>query len=304
MAVVIVSYNTRELLRSCLASVVAEDPEEVVVVDNASTDGSAQMVRDEFPKVSLLANEQNTGYGAAANQGFAACASDYVLLLNSDTRLQPGALLPLTEYLDRHPRAAVVGPRLVEPDGTLQPSAYSFPTPFNLFLEESGLFRVGRLIPRVRNRYLRTWPHDYAREVPWVLGGVMAIRRRAFDQVGGFDETIFMYQEDIDLCYRLHQAGWQVHFAPVATVVHVGGASSKQEWAQMRTHWLESTRYFYRRHYRSSLRQLQLTLLMKTIFSVRLLRDLIRLWTARTPSTRARMAEYVAVWQRALLSRW
>ncbi|HEX3128319.1 MAG TPA: glycosyltransferase family 2 protein, partial [Thermoanaerobaculia bacterium] len=135
LAVVVVNHNTRDLLRSCLETVraeAAEDIAEVVVVDNASTDGSPEMVRTGFPEVRVLANRHNPGYGAGANQGIAACRAPYILLLNSDTRLGGGSVAALTDWLDRHPRAAVVGPRLVNPDGTLQSSCFPELTPFNV----------------------------------------------------------------------------------------------------------------------------------------------------------------------------
>jgi len=204
IAVAIVNYNTREHLRACLATVQSEAPSETIVIDNASSDGSAEMVRAEYPWVTLHANQTNPGYGAAANQAIASCTAEYVLLLNSDTLLQAGALMALSSYLDLHPRAAIVGPRLVEPDGILQASCYPFPTPLNTFLENStSAFLLGRLIrchiPLLRNSYLRTWPHNAARVVPWLKGGALAIRRTAFDAVGGFDESYFMYFEDADL---------------------------------------------------------------------------------------------------------
>src|SRR5438093_11267447 len=138
IAVAIVNHNTRDHLRECLATVQLEGPPELVVIDNASWDGSAEMVRAQYPSVTLRANKKNLGYGAAANQAFVSCAARYVLLLNSDTLLQPGALAALSGYLALHPRAAVVGPRLVDPDGTLQASCYPFPTPLDTFLENSA----------------------------------------------------------------------------------------------------------------------------------------------------------------------
>src|SRR5258708_164207 len=129
VAVVIVNHNTRNHLRACLASVRAERPAETIVVDNASDDGSAAMVKAEFPEVTVCANETNPGYGAAANQAVARTSLPYILLLNSDTRLQNGALLHLSSYLDRHTRAAIVGPRVLHPNGSLQPSCFPFPTP-------------------------------------------------------------------------------------------------------------------------------------------------------------------------------
>lgn len=249
IAIVIVSYNTCGVLRQCLASIDGEDAHEVIVVDNGSTDGSVAMVSADFPQVKLLVNAENTGYGAAANQAIAACRADYLLLLNSDTLLQPNSAQALRAYLDAHPRVAVVGPRLLNADGTLQPSCYPFPSPGHLFLEESLLGRGVARLPGLRERYLRTWRHDKARPAPWVLGAALAIRRAAFAQVGGFDPEYFMYYEEIDLCYRLRGQGWEVHFAPVTTVVHLGGVSTSQLRAKMQYRLFQSMMRFYARHY-------------------------------------------------------
>jgi GT2 family glycosyltransferase len=253
ISLVIVSYNTCRELGTCLASINRWAASQVVVVDNNSSDGSVEMVRSEFPWVTLCANQTNIGYGAAVNRAVKVCVSKYVLVLNSDTILQPGALEALSRYLDQHPRAAVVGPRLVNADGTLQASCYPFPAPHDTFLENSTCaIAVGRLIrryvPGIRDLYLRTWPHNVARVVPWVKGAALAIRREAFDAIGGFDEAFFMYFEDADLCCRIQKAGWEVHFAPVTTVVHVGGASTDHVRADMAVQLLRSTDLFYQRH--------------------------------------------------------
>src|SRR5262249_11131009 len=150
----------------------------------------------------------------------------YVLLLNSDTLLAPGALAALAQYLDAHPRAAIAGPRLRNADGSLQPSCHPFLGTMQSFLEKSVVARALARLPVVRDHYLLVnSSHAAPRVVPWVLGAALAIRRSAFDQVGGFDESFFLYAEEVDLCYRLKAAGWEVHFAPVTDVVHVGGAS-------------------------------------------------------------------------------
>src|SRR5262249_32929400 len=160
----------------------------------------------------LHANKRNLGYGAAANQAVASCTAEYVLLLNSDTLLSSGALKALGDYLDLHPRAAIVGPRLVNSDGTLQASCYPFAGTLEWFLDNDACVQLIRYVPVLRNHCLRTWSHTYARAVPCVKGAALAIRREAFDAVGGFDESFFMYFEEMDLCHRLEAIGWQVHF--------------------------------------------------------------------------------------------
>lgn len=299
MAVAIVNHNTCEHLRACLAAVEQEAPAEVVVVDNASSDGSVDMIQAEFPWVVLVANEENPGYGAAANQAISSCQSRYVLLLNSDTRSQPGTLQALSAYLDQHPRAAIVGPRLVNPDGSLQPSCYAFPTPLHVFLEESSLGRLAGAIPILNNLSLRTWPHTHSRAVPWVLGAALAIRRQAFVAEGGFDESFFMYAEEIDLCYRLGAAGWQTHFTPAATIVHSGGASTRQQRTAMAVQYFTSLRHFYRRRY-SRARQAQLVLIIKSIVMARLIRETARFHLTSSGTQRAGIAEDMAAWRQIL----
>jgi N-acetylglucosaminyl-diphospho-decaprenol L-rhamnosyltransferase len=307
-AVVIINYNTCELLRACLATVITEAPSEVVVVDNASSDDSVATVETEYPHVILQVNKTNLGYGAAANQAIASCKAKYVLLLNADTLLRPGTLLALKRYLDQHPRAAIVGPRLEDPDGTLQASCYPFPTPLHTFLENSTIAvvvgrRIRRHIPFLRNLYLRTWPHASPRIVPWVKGAALAVRRDAFEAVGGFDESFFMYFEDADLCYRLGRCGWEVHFTPTATVVHVGGTSTAQCHAEMAVQLLASTLKFYQRH-SSRIRYAEVSTILKTMMLARWISGKLALYLTRDVRTRARLTEEIAASQKVILGKW
>jgi len=279
MAVAIVNWNTRDLLRTCLAAVSAEEPVQLVVADNGSHDGSIEMVRQEFPLVTLIVNPENPGYGAAANRAIARCEAEYVLLLNSDTQLRPGALRALQDYLDRHGRAAIVGPRLLHRDGTLQKSCYPFPGP---------------LRPLTRSK-ARSLPHDRPGQVPWVVGAALAIRRRAFEAVGGFDESYEMYFEEVDLSYRLRGAGWETHFTPDAEVVHVVGASTRQRRAEMLLRTRLSSLEFYRRHHRG----LPLVAGLTSEYALtvgRLLRDGVRYCTAGSADQRGRLREDLSVW--------
>jgi len=281
----------------------AEEPGKVIVVDNASSDGSVAMVQAEFPSVVVQANKTNVGYGMAANQAIAILKARYVLLLNADTLLKPGALQAVSSYLDFHPQAAIVGPRLLEPDGRQQISCHPFPSPLNTLLEISILGRLIHYIPILRGRYLCTWTHAHARVVPWVGGAALGLRREAFQAIRGFDESFFMYSEEVDLCYRLKNAGWQVHFAPVATVVHVGGVSTAQDRTHMNMQLFASIILFYQRHY-SSLRVAQVKIVVKCVMLARLLRDMLHLWITRDPPKRDRLASDISVWQQVLLERW
>jgi N-acetylglucosaminyl-diphospho-decaprenol L-rhamnosyltransferase len=299
IAVVIVNYNTGEHLRACLSTVLAEAPSELLVVDNASSDGSVEMVQAEFPQVMLQPNKTNLGYGAAANQAIANCRAGYVLLLNADTLLQPGALVALAAYLDEHPRAAVVGPRLVGSDGALQVSCYPFPTPLNTLVDISILGRLVRYVPIFRKRHLRTWPHAHPRVVPWVKGAALAIRREAFDAVGGFDESFFMFTEEVDLCYRLNAVGWEIHFAPVTSIVHVGGASTIQRQPEMGIQVFASILQFYQRH-SSRVRLAQVVIIIKGLMLARLVRDTMLLWITRDRKKRAEILVDMEAWRRVL----
>lgn len=303
IGVAVVSFNTREYLRACLDSVLSESPSEVIVVDNGSSDGSVEMVRQDYPTVVLHLEPTNPGYGAGANRAIERTASPYVLLLNTDTLLQPGALRSLGDYLDRHPRAGVVGPRLTNPDGTLQPSCFPFPSPLVTLLDTSPVGRLIALVPALRNRYPRTWAHTHARTVPCVLGAALAIRREAFEAVGGFDESFFMYFEETDLCYRLHRAGWETHFAPVTDVAHAGGVSTMQRRTAMRAQlFLSSLRYHERHH--GTLGLAGATLVVKSIVLAKLARDAIRYHLTRDDQARHIIAQDRAAWRRVLSAPW
>lgn len=300
VAVVVVSFDTRDLLQRCLASVREARPRDTVVVDNGSADGSIETVRREFPEVRLMVNERNRGYGAAANQAIAACGAPVVLLLNSDTELDSGALPALGRYLAENPIVAVVGPRLVNGDGSLQPSTLPFPSVADMLLGDTGLHLLVRRAPAVRELFLRTWAHDVARPVPWVSGAALAIRRSAFEVVGGFDEDYFMYWEEVDLCRRLAAAGFPTHYAPVTTVVHERSASTVKQPAAMRREWLVSYRRYLAHHATTRSGAAQLGLL-RAFMLARAARDRVRLRRARDPERVRRLTARVRDWD-ALLS--
>jgi GT2 family glycosyltransferase len=301
VSVAVVNFNTRALLRACVDSVLRQAPSDLVVVDNASSDGSVEMLRSAYPTVDVLANRRNLGFGAAANQAVAACASPYVLLLNSDTTLRPGALGGLARHLQEHARAAVVGPRLLNVEGESERSCYPFPGPLYTFLQCMFFGSFVSRAPGLRERY--TLSPDAPASVPWVLGAALGIRRDAFLEVGGFDESFFMYSEEVDLCYRLQRAGWEVHFTPLAEVTHVGGASTQQQPVEMEAQRYAATRRFYELHYSRSARYV-LTLLMSYRMSLNLLRDAVRMRVSRDPRRQAQLATHLAVWQRVLKAAW
>jgi GT2 family glycosyltransferase len=250
ISISIVSYNTRDLLRACLQSLEARHVEvelEIIVVDNGSTDGSAEMVRAEFPKVLLIDAGENPGYGRANNLGLKHANGRHFFVLNSDTEVQPGALRALVDFLDDHPQAGAVTAQLILPDGSIQPSCATDPNLMKVFWEQTYL---DRLFPnnKITGGYTMThWNYDDVREVEQVAGAAVVIRREAWQQIGGFDPAFFMYFEDTDLCIRLRKAGWSIWFLPDARVHHKVGASSDKDW-QLRARMISSlnwSRYYY-----------------------------------------------------------
>lgn len=229
-SVVIVSFNTREVTRECLTTLERESDGvayEVIVVDNASRDGSADMVAESFPRATLIRSETNLGFAAANNRGFAVAQGRHVVLLNSDAFLTPGALRRSIELLDADPRLGLVGGRLVGRDGAPQPSARLFNSVLNDLLALSGL-AARRPRSRFFGRFDRTWA-DPSRpaDVDWVPGAYSAIRAEALAQAGPFDERFFLYYEEVDLCRRIKAAGYTIGYRPEIEVVHLGGESSR-----------------------------------------------------------------------------
>jgi N-acetylglucosaminyl-diphospho-decaprenol L-rhamnosyltransferase len=221
VACVVVTYDALPWIEQCLDSLQGV---ETVVVDNGSSDGTVGFVRERFPDVRLVESE-NRGLGAGWNIGVRETASTYVLLLNADAWLLDGALERLCDFADTRPRAAVVGPRLVNPDGTLQPSVRGYPTPWRLATEYFFLRKLAPGSSALNSFYGGGFGHDEVREVEVVMGACMLLRREAIAEVGECDEDYFLFSEETDWCYRFHEAGWEVVFFPGAECVHVRGAS-------------------------------------------------------------------------------
>ncbi len=204
---------------------------DVTVVDNASGDGSAEMVTAEFPWARLIRNYRNAGFGAAHNQAMRGAAGRYLLVLNSDAIPVPGALRTVVDFLDAHPSVAVAGPRLRYPDGTVQPSRRRFPTLATLFVESTQLQRVSSDNAVLRHYYVADRSDDEPQEVDWLVGACLCVRAAAVSEVGLFDERFFMYSEELDWCRRFRAAGWSIAYVPSAEVLHLEGASSRQDLA-------------------------------------------------------------------------
>jgi hypothetical protein len=238
LSVSIVNTNSRELLLACLESL-AGTTAELVVLDNASEDGSADAVRERFPAVRLIAQEHRAGFGANHNTVIRATNGRYVYVLNEDTTSDDWAFDRLVAYLDAHPRVAALGPKLVYPDGRRQDSAWRFPTPLVSTLGVLSLGRVG----------VKQSHGDSPRSVDWVMGAALLLRRAALDEVGLFDEGFFLYSEEVDLQFRLRQAGWDVHYFPGATVVHHESQFSAEiPERRINEMWRSRHRYWRKHH--------------------------------------------------------
>lgn len=267
LTVIIVNWNTRNLLERCLSSIFEADSKvdfEVVVVDNGSSDGSVEMVKAKFPQVRLVENEANLGYCRASNQAMRGSRAKYLLLLNSDTEIFPGTLDSLVDFAEAHSEVGAVGPRLVNPDGTLQYSCRGFPS----FGQAIMHAFIGPLFPN--NPYTRAykmveWDHSSEREVDWISGAAMFLKREVAEQVGFFDEDYFMYVEDVDLCYRLWQAGWKVYYFPKARVMHHIAKSSRQSPGMILEHH-RSLYHFYTKRYQNSYKRYLTSLVAVGLF--------------------------------------
>ena len=301
LAVIVISYNTREYLRACLSSVRDEKPDAVVVVDNASTDGSVDMVRREFPEVELIASDRNLGYGPAAGLAIAQSNAPFFLLLNSDARLLRGSIARMRDYLKENPQVGVAGPRVLNPDGSLQLSCFPFPGTWGWFLENDPFGLLVGKVPPLAGRLMRYSTPTQPVQVPWVLGAALGIRREAFEDVGGFDDSFFMYYEEVDLSYRMHQQGWETHHVPDSVVEHVGGVSTSQKRVSMLVQNFASTIRFYRKHYAGVRLNVWLGLLYAKMY-YKYARDCIRLCLFRRTHARRQLEQDVAAWRRAIVS--
>jgi GT2 family glycosyltransferase len=249
-AAIVVSFNSAAELPACLDALAAQRGATVAihVVDNASSDGSATLVADRYPSVRLVASPVNTGFAGGNNQVLLSVAAPYYALVNPDSVLHPDAIARCLDYLEAHADAAVVGTRLVYPDGRLQPSCHSFLGLRNMFGEA---FLLDRLFPGFRplsSFHMRDFAHDREAAVDWIQGAFLVVRGTAAAQVGGLDSDFFMYGEEMDWCRRFRQAGWQVVYLPDPPVVHVGGASSRPIAGPMFVENLKGRIRFLRKH--------------------------------------------------------
>ena len=248
LSIIIVTWNTRDLLMRCLASVYACPPDgafEVLVVDNASADGTAAMVRERFSQVHLIESAENLGFARANNQAIRESSGRFLLLLNPDTEVQPGALETLVRFMEGDPQAGAAGARLLSPNGTPQLACHPAPT---LGRELWRLLHLDTVWPYAHYP-VASWDLDTPHQVDVVPGTCLILRREALDQVGLLDEGYFIYSEDVDLCYRLRRGGWGVYWVPQATVVHHGAQSTQQVAAEMFLRLYQGKIRYFRTHH-------------------------------------------------------
>jgi len=230
LSIIIINWNTRDITRDCLRSIfdnLGSLETEVFLVDNASTDGSSDLVAAEFPQTCLIRNSQNRGFAAANNQAIRLSKGRHLLLLNSDTLVLDDVLRACARYIDSRADVGVLGCRVLNPDRTMQTTCFQFPTLVNLVLKTTGIFRL-HWPQFVGREHFRGWQRDSERDVDVVTGCFMMVRRAALEEVGLLDESFFFFGEETDWCKRFKDAGWAVRFAPVGEIIHYGGASAKK----------------------------------------------------------------------------
>lgn len=253
LSIIVLNYNTCEHLQNCLRALADEGSairREVFVVDNASSDGSADMVAAEFPWARLIRSPHNGGFAYGNNLALRQASGEAVLLLNPDTLLAPGSVAALLACLREHPEAGVIGPKLLRPDGSMHLACRrSFPTPAVAFYRLTGLSRLFPKSPRFGRYNLTYVDPDVAIEVDSVCGACMLIRRSVIERIGLLDERFFMYGEDLDWCLRTREAGWTVRYEPSIIVHHQHGAASRQRAFRTNVYFFRAMDLFYRKHY-------------------------------------------------------
>lgn len=230
ISIIIVSWNAKVYLEQCLFSIIKAtaflESVEIVVVDNSSTDGSAEMVRQKFPNVTLICNSSNLGFAKANNIGINHCHGDYLFFINSDVVVYPDCIISIVNYMEEHPDIGLLGPRIIGTDNRVQRSCMGYPSLWNTFCRAVFLDKVFPRIKIFNGFMLNHWAHDSIKEVDIINGCFWAVRRKAIEQIGLLDEDFFIYAEDMDWCKRFNNADWKVVYFPLAQSLHYGGASS------------------------------------------------------------------------------
>lgn len=277
ISVIIVSWNTKQILKECITSLFDElsslaESSEVFVVDNDSIDGSAEMIRESFPGVMLIENEDNKGFGRACNQGIRAAKGEYIFLLNPDTVVLPGAIKTLLEFARNHPKLGIVAPQLLNTDGTVQKSCRAFPSLTGMFYELIGLSRLFPNVKRFREYKMLDFDYNTVSEVDQPEGAALLIPRKVLDEVGLFDEKFFMLFEEVDLCFRIKKAGWQIWFNSTSKIIHHYGQSIKQIKPKMIVHSHKGMYYYWSKHHQEWHFQIFKPLLWVMLFCLAVIR--------------------------------
>lgn len=275
LSIIIVSRNVEELLQNCLQSLqytIDKTRSEIIVVDNNSSDNTVQMVKSCYPEIKLIVNKQNVGFPRANNQAIPLTSGKYILFLNPDTIVHPDALQRMVDFMESRQDIGIIGPKIVTRSGSIQyDSARNFPDLWGCFTEISFLRRI---FPKSRifgHQYMTYWDHEDSRPVPCLVGAAMMVRRTAAESIGWYlDETIPMYLEDVDYCYRIHQAGWTVFYLSEAVIEHWGGASTERSLNRITYEILkwEAYKIFFERYHSKA----SVLLLRLMVFSISLLR--------------------------------
>lgn len=251
ISVIIVNWNTRELLEECLGSLISAPPSrstEIIVVDNASSDGSVEMVESRYPHVKLIRSQENLGFAKANNLGIQCSAGRYVSLVNSDVRVLPGCLDTLAEYLDQNVKVGNVGPCVLNADMSWQSSCRRFPTLWNNFCSATGLVSAFKRSRFFSGEHMLYSTHDRTVAVDVLVGCFWMLRREAIEDVGGLDESFFMYGEDVDWCRRCWSRNWQVVFVPGAQAIHYRGGSSGTQIVRLAVAQQEAVLHYWSKH--------------------------------------------------------
>jgi GT2 family glycosyltransferase len=257
LSIVIVNWNVKDLLRRCLNSVLeglrSDNGQQlscqIVVVDNASDDGSVGMLREEFPHVHLIANKENLGFTRGNNQGIAFSNGRYVLLLNPDTEILGDALGEMVVHMEAHHRVGALGPQLLDPDGQVQSSRRRFPNLGTAYVESTFLQQWFPESDILKRYYVLDGSDDETQSVDWVVGACLLMRRETLEEVGLLDERFFMYSEELDWCYRAKELGWEVVYLPTAQVIHYVGKSSEQVLPLRHIQFQRSKVLFFKKHH-------------------------------------------------------
>lgn len=250
-SIIIVSWNVKKDLINCLNSISENQPaekHEVIVIDNASTDGTVEMLRNDFPKIVTIVNGENRGFAAANNQGINIAKGQYILLLNPDTIIHPKSLEVLINFMDDNSGVGVCGPKLLNDDDSIQRSARHFPSFRGALYRHTAFKFLGIFKDEYKKWLMKDFGYNEQRDVDQLMGAAMLIRKSVLDSIGGMDERFFMYYEEVDLCFRIKQAGWRVVFMSEAVITHLGGQSSGQIPAEKQLMAMASLLKFFRKH--------------------------------------------------------